>query len=655
MFKFTGIIIFLLSNVLTVCAVHAWERNGFIRDLVFAMILRQVYLFAGTEFLSLLHLLSRNGVMALWGIYDLVFLLYLFRKRGSEKLFKLPAVEKKDAWFAAAVAVIFLIQFIFAYVTVPYNYDTMTYRLPRILMWIQNRSVSYYETDVIRQNLSPVLADFNNLHWILQCGNDRMANLVQYKAYVFCALVIWEILKELDCRKVVRQICVLLYMTANIALAESISTQTDLFTCGWLLCTLYISLLVKEKKELSRDSDSIFLMGMMAFTVGLTYLSKPNLCVTSAFVIIWLVIRRIAAGDRIPTLIAYVVFCGVVILVMVMPGWMRNLEFAGDITASKYLSMNAIGTWEPKYVVLNIVKNIACLSVLPYTGSIWTKTMIGLANVLNADLNAEAIAYGGEEYFVYYTNDMDLAGAPIVIIVSIVVLLAAVCYRLFGHNKSDQKKERSFFGSLLLASIVTLAMTRWSPFSSRLILHVVIILIIMSGYYLDRMSRKTSLFHGARKILWALLIGVSAVNMAMAWRYHGQIAMQGVGSSDAEYWRQYFRLNSGARDKSEATLLFFGQMKEKPETIGFYTDESPFVYPIMTSLSSTGQKMEFVHMEESAPAAEEQGIAGPEYVIIMGQNTSPDTVYYCRGISYEYMTSEFEGMPAYQIYRAVNK
>ena len=654
MLKILGVFFFLLSNVLTICAVHEWKRNSFIQDLVFAMILRQTFLFAGTELLGMFHLLSRNSVLALWGIYDLVILFCLFR-RSSEKLYVLPAVQKKDIWFIAVVSVIFLVQFIFAYVTVPYNYDSMTYRLPRIFMWIQNQSVSYYETDVIRQNLSPVLADFNNLHWILLCGSDRLANLVQYKAYMFSALVLWEILKELDCKKVVRQICVLLYMTANIVLAESISTQTDLFTCSWLLCTLYIALLVKEKKELSKDKDSIFLMGMMALSVGLTYLSKPNFCVTSVFVIIWLVMRRVAAGDRISTLIAYIVFCGVVILAMVMPGWMRNLEFAGDITASKYLSMNAIGTWEPRYVFLNIVKNLACLSVIPYTGFIWAGAMNGLANILKADLNAEAIAYGGETYFVYYTNDMDLAGAPVVIIFSIVVLAAALLYRLFGCYGSDLKKERSFIGSLLLGAIVTLAMTRWSPFSSRLILHVVIILIIACGYCLDRMSREKSLFLGARKILWALIIGASAANMALAWKYHGQIAMQGVGSSGAEYWGQYFRVNAGMKDQSEATLLFFDQLTDKPETIGFYTGESPFVYPIMISLNNEVKKMEYVRLEETAGAAEEQSIASPEYVIIMGQNTSPDMIYYCRGIPYEYITSEFEGRPTYPIYRAINE
>lgn len=57
--------------------------------------------------------------------------------------------------------------------TIPYNWDSMTYHLPRIAYWRQNRSIAHYATNCIRQISSPVLAEFVNLHVYILCrGHD---------------------------------------------------------------------------------------------------------------------------------------------------------------------------------------------------------------------------------------------------------------------------------------------------------------------------------------------------------------------------------------------------------------------------------------------------------------------------------------------------
>jgi len=62
---------------------------------------------------------------------------------------------------------------------VPYNWDSLTYHLPRIMHWVQNKSVAHYATNIDRQIASPPLAEFINLHIYLLMGK-KMWHLIYY-------------------------------------------------------------------------------------------------------------------------------------------------------------------------------------------------------------------------------------------------------------------------------------------------------------------------------------------------------------------------------------------------------------------------------------------------------------------------------------------
>ena len=81
----------------------------------------------------------------------------------------------------------------------PYNWDSMTYHLPRIAYWAQNRSVEHYATNCVRQVSSPVLAEFVNLHvYVLSRGHDWFFNLLQGMSYLTNAVLVGAIAKKLS-------------------------------------------------------------------------------------------------------------------------------------------------------------------------------------------------------------------------------------------------------------------------------------------------------------------------------------------------------------------------------------------------------------------------------------------------------------------------
>ena len=354
-----GTVIYVFSQIVSI-AIFKNRTGKIFLGIIIGLSIWELYLYTVTEVLGLFRCISVIFIIGIWLIYLLLLIVIIRYKRiqlPTDIHFirdHLRGMSIKEKVLLIIIIVVMAVQFLFAVVTVPYNYDSMTYHLPRILMWIQNHSVSYYATSIIRQNVSPVLAEYNNLHWMLLWGSDQFANLVQYKAYLFNAVLIWAILDELGCRRVWKLISVLLYMTMSLTLAESISTQTDLFACGWLMCTIYLALVIRSKEHLSINREDVFDMFELAVSVGLTYLAKPNLCITSVIIIAWLLAQRALSKDSFLVLVKYVLFCGAVILVMVLPTWMRNLKMYGDILASDYMGMIAVGSSRPAYILLNI-------------------------------------------------------------------------------------------------------------------------------------------------------------------------------------------------------------------------------------------------------------------------------------------------------------
>lgn len=130
-----------------------------------------VWSFVMVEILSCAKLLTMQGVAAGWGIFCLVLigcLVYAIHRGGRiTGLFteiRHAAVNNKLLWITG------LIVLILAFLTVPYNWDSMTYHLPRMMQWVQNKSVAHYAANDVRQLASPVLAEFINVQVYLLSG-----------------------------------------------------------------------------------------------------------------------------------------------------------------------------------------------------------------------------------------------------------------------------------------------------------------------------------------------------------------------------------------------------------------------------------------------------------------------------------------------------
>lgn len=139
-----------------------------------------LFLFTVTEVLSVWHMVRFLSLFGLWGLFDCVLLAVLVFQwiryggqaagreiaGGSQKKRKSLAGWMREmsgcGWrffreapYYGILLVIGIIVLFLALVTTPNNWDSMTYHLPRIVHWAQNRSVGHYATNSIRQISSP--------------------------------------------------------------------------------------------------------------------------------------------------------------------------------------------------------------------------------------------------------------------------------------------------------------------------------------------------------------------------------------------------------------------------------------------------------------------------------------------------------------------
>ncbi|MDD3014852.1 MAG: hypothetical protein PHC34_14210, partial [Candidatus Gastranaerophilales bacterium] len=130
--------------------------------------------------------------------------------------------------------------------------DSLTYHLARIGFWIQNGTMSHFETSSIRQLVFPINSEILILWSMVFLKRDYLAQMPEYLSYIGCLFILFSFLSylKISTRRILWTVFILASFPAVII--ESMSCQTNLIIALLLMSSLYLFIYgVKENDKKS--------------------------------------------------------------------------------------------------------------------------------------------------------------------------------------------------------------------------------------------------------------------------------------------------------------------------------------------------------------------------------------------------------------------
>ncbi len=598
-----------------------------------ASILWSAFLFALTEGLNIFKAITATNLIIAWVIYLILGGGYIFSRKNvlREKIISLKqsAVSLyRDNGTSVKALIIFIAFFmlartVLALITAPYNGDSMSYHLSRIVYWIQHQSIDYYDTSILSQLFSPVFAEYINLNIFLISGGDLFANMLQNFSAYGCLFLLYGIVRKLGCGIKWALFGCILTLSMHIFAAESITTQVDVVSAFYLMVLTYLMIEVLYDSKLT-----IFQFTLLGLVSGFLYITKTNACAPAAVIIIGIAIMKIFSGNFkiIPLGVISLIF----IAVLVFPTFYRNYQaFDGDFMAKINVGNIAIGTTSPKYIFVNVVKNLISLGFERNT-EIFGAGIKFFERLLKIDINAPEVSLSNIPFEkIEYKINMDAGVAHLVTPLFLIVTIISLIYLIKRRNKTE-----GLMFTLCLQVYSILIILRWQPWGSRLILPALVVVIIPIVYYFREITKRFSTDSWKYKACCFLVLDLifqGSLACTESLIFHTVSPVKNMNYPRYErYW------NAGRRTKYFTIYNNFIKLLDAGnyENIGF--DGIKAQYQLLAKYVPEGKKIECVRLQGNGREIEPMNPNfSPDIILVENVELDTEKTYTCNGNVYK--------------------
>jgi len=194
-------------------------------------------LVAVTELLSQARGVTRGAVAAAWALIAAAWIAAILRlPRGTGPRPRLTPLRRAALVPALLLGLLLLGTGLSAAAGWPNQWDSLVYHLPRVDHWVQDRTVAFYPTGIVRQLFNPPLAEFAILHLRMLGGDDRWSNAPQWLAMAGCLVGVSAIARRLGATSRGQLFSAVVCATIPMGILQASSTQNDYVTAFWLVC-----------------------------------------------------------------------------------------------------------------------------------------------------------------------------------------------------------------------------------------------------------------------------------------------------------------------------------------------------------------------------------------------------------------------------------
>lgn len=339
-------------------AVFAWSA-AFARKLekrvalLCALVAAGTFITLLTEVLSAFHSLTRLSVAIAWALFAVAALPWARNEKRERKMVHPSAL---NALYATAIAGILVVIAFTAYRSAPSSADAMAYHLPRVLYWVQNRSVAFFPTSYFNQITLQPGAEYVMLHTYLLTGGDRFVNFVQFAGFAGSIVAVSALAGAIGLDRAGQSVSALVAATLPNAVLQASGAKNDCLLALWLVCAAFFA--VRWAKERS-SRDAVFVAlaaGLTLFTKATGYLFLAPLVVS----VLW-PLRRLPSRRQWATLWGLAV-AGVLLLNGTQ--YWRNFDLSGSILGYDSAQGDGFFRWRNeslgwKPLVSNLLRNVS--------------------------------------------------------------------------------------------------------------------------------------------------------------------------------------------------------------------------------------------------------------------------------------------------------
>ena len=571
-----------------------------------AIILWVALAYFSLEILSIFNKVTFSALVFFWGSINILLLIDAILeciKLKSGKVFVLQIVnvfKKNMIW-----VVLFIGLFYLALKTVPYNWDSMTYHLSRIANWAQNRSVAHYSTHNIREIVSPVLAEFVNLHvYILSGKRDYLFNFLQCFSTLMNTWLIYEISRKIGCGRRYAYMAAFLFFSAPSIFGEALSTHVDQFATLWLY---YYTELMQEDC-LHNDKNTIQNCVIMAICIAFGYLAKPSVLIGMALLLVVLLVQCIKRKDSLIIIGKLLLWVIPSMFLFLLPEFYRNLQSFSALTLPIAGQRQLVGTFKPLYVLVNGIKNLSfnLPNIYLYESDYWIAAIVyRIAGLLGVPIDDPSISEDGRAFYLHeaQTYEPDMA-------VNAVLLLAfLLCFiwGIFRIKKQTNSYAKKYSMIVAVIFIIFCCLVRWEPYVSRYMISYLALLCPMIAYETEDFSKNFSLPMG-RAFLFPVILFMCCIELFGLSVYHTKISMYG---SDGRFKGYFYNRQEIYSDYDEVCNIV---ISKGYKTVGLVLSGDSYEYPIWQRLNGSVELINHVMVVNESAQYEERDFI-PECII----------------------------------------
>ena len=461
MFSLTPITFFIILFFIFQKSIIApsWRISFLSASLVWGLILT-----ATTEALNLFGLIGYREVLGVWVlsvILALIYLLRIYQVNGNNGKLNirlgLTEISFFDILLLACITFIIITVGVIAWISPPNTWDSMTYHMSRVMHWIQNGSVEFYPTNILRQLHQNPWAEYAIMHFQILNGSDRFANLIQWFSMVGATLGVSLIAKQFGASPRTQIFAAIFSVTIPMGILQGSSTQTDYVVSFWLVCFTYFAISFKKNGK--------YLYSLaVGVSLGLAILTKATAYIYAFPFMVWIGLslikwRRMKGLWQIALIL-------IIAIAINIGHYSRNYDLYSNPLGSGqegegYKYSNDIFTFAS--TTSNVIRNLGLHLGTPFhtLNQLVKSGVYRFHKVIGIDTNDPRTTWAGTTFSVDFSIGEDTAG-------NFLHLGFIIITAIFILHQRRQSEVFFYIVCLLVASVLFCIYLKWQPWNSRL-------------------------------------------------------------------------------------------------------------------------------------------------------------------------------------------